>query len=109
MMDYLKSSEDLIELIAREKALCCYFTRPACAVGESLESKVESLLSTTFPKIRLVGVDMNVHQRDSESLNVFVEPTVIFFFEGKEYIRKTRNFSLVQLEPEISRIYALVF
>ena len=108
-MDYLNSSDDFRQLLSSEDALCCYFTRPSCSVGESLESKVESLLTSIYPKIRLIGIDMNSFQEESKALNVFVEPTVVFFFEGKEYIRKSRNFSMVQLSSEIQRIYTLLF
>ena len=52
---------------------------------------------------------MNENQVISAHFNVFAEPTVIVFFDGKETIRKSRNFGLQELEDAIKRPYQLIF
>ena len=74
-----------------------YFSTTSCSVGENLEPKVIELLKNEFPLIQYQPIDMNENQVISAHFNVFAEPTVIVFFDGKETIRKSRNFSLQEL------------
>jgi len=40
--------------------------------------------------------------------NVFTVPTILFYFDGKEYIRKARFVNFDELESEIERYYRLL-
>jgi hypothetical protein len=52
---------------------------------------------------------MNASPEISANNNVFVEPTILVFFEGKETIRKSRIVSIPDLSKAISRVYNLAF
>ncbi len=86
-----------------------YFSTLSCSVGEALEPKVIDLLNNNFPKIPFYFVDMNALPKISAENNVFVEPTILVFFEGKETIRKSRIISIADLSGSLLRIYNLAF
>jgi len=86
-----------------------YFSTISCNVGEALEPKVLNLLESNFPKIPFYYIDMNASPEVSAKNSVFVEPTILVFFDGKETIRKSRIISIPELSNAISRIYKLAF
>ncbi len=91
------------------EAVMLYFSTTSCSVGENLEPKVHQLLKNEFPFIHYQPIDMNENPVVSAHFNAFAEPTLIVFFEGKETIRKSRNFGLHELEDAIKRPYQLIF
>jgi len=100
---------DFEEIITQNTGVLMYFSTLSCAVGEALEPKIIDLLKTDFPKIPFYFIDINVTPEISARYSVFVEPTILVFFEGKETIRMSRHISLFELSKAISRIYKLVF
>jgi len=40
---------------------------------------------------------------------VFAAPTILVFFDGREYIRKSRNIGISELQTEIERPYSMMF
>lgn len=110
-MDYkIISSEQELEDIKRENmGVLLYFSRVTCNVGEALEPKVIQLLEDKFPKIPFYFVDMDLTPTIPAQYSVFVEPTIIVFFDGRETIRKSRLISIPELSQNIERIYSLAF
>ncbi len=110
-MDYkIISNEAEYETIIKENlGVLLYFSRPACNVGEALEPKVVKLLEEKFPKIPFYAVDMDKTPTIPVKYSVFVEPTIIVIFDGKETIRKSRIISIGELSDSIDRIYKLAF
>ena len=105
----LNNEHDFNRLLAEERALLFYFATDSCSVGEALDPKVRALLNEKFPEVWFVWVDMNLYPRVSANQNVFVEPTILFFVDGKEYLRMSRNIHLADLDVSIKRIYDLAF
>lgn len=97
------------EISIENTGVLFYFSTLSCAVGEALEPKVINLLKNDFSKIPFYFIDINATPEISAKFSVFVEPTILVFFEGKETIRMSRNISLYELSETISRIYKLVF
>lgn len=110
-MDYkIIGSEEELEQIKREElGVLLYFSRVSCNVGGALEPKVINLLKDRFPKIPFYFVDMDLTPTIAAQYSVFVEPTIIVFFDGKETIRKSRLISIPELSQAIERIYSLAF
>lgn len=92
-----------------EDAFVVYFNMAACNVGEALAPKVIDLLTQQYPKIKFFYVDREVSPEIAAQLSVFVVPTVLVFFAGKESFRKSRHFSMKELEMAISRPYQMLF
>jgi hypothetical protein len=105
----IRSKQDFDESIKTERAVLCYFSTLSCSVGEALEPKVREMIQRSFPKIKFAWIDMNALPELSAGNQVFVEPTLLLFVEGKEYLRKSRNIHLSDLSRSLERIYALAF
>ncbi len=71
--------------------------------------KIRKLLDQKYPKLDFSFIDMNIAPELCASCQVFVEPTVLLYLEGKEFLRKSRHIGLSELDMAISRIYKLAF
>lgn len=91
------------------KGVLLYFATLSCSVGEALEPKVRSLVQEKFPALVFTFVDMNAVPEFAAAHQVFAEPTVLLFVDGREYLRKSRHIGLRELEMAIERIYQLAF
>lgn len=89
--------------------MLAYFSSKNCSVCHVLEPKIEELIKSKFPKMKMVSVKSDEQPEIAADNRVFTAPTVVVFFEGREYIRKSRAFGLDELQAEIDRIYSMVF
>ena len=105
----ITTREEFEEVLKQNLGVLFYFSTLSCSVGEALEPKVMRLIEKEFPKIPFYHIDMNASAEVSANNNVFVEPTILVFFEGKETIRKSRIVSIPDLSNAIERIYKLAF
>ncbi len=104
------STEDEFNVVLKDNiGVLFYFSTVSCSVGEALEPKVMDLMEKEYLKIQYCHIDMNASPEISANNNVFVEPTILVFFEGKETIRKSRIVSIPDLSKAISRVYNLAF
>lgn len=95
--------------LKEHKGILLYFATLSCSVGEALEPKVRSLVREKFPKLAFTFVDMNTAPEFAAAQQVFAEPTILLFVDGREYLRKSRHIGLQDLEMGIERIYQLAF
>lgn len=107
--DNIHETEELEIIISANIGVLVYFSTIKCSVGEALEPKVLELIKNDFPKIATYFVDMNASPRLAAEYSVFVEPTILIFFDGKETLRKSRHISIQDLSQSISRIYKIAF
>ena len=103
------SKTEILDVINSKEAILLYFTTASCSVGEAVEPKVKELIQRNFPKIHFESIDINFDAEVAAHFNAFTEPTVLVFFDGKESIRKSRSFSIAELEENIRRLYQLFF
>ena len=110
-MDYkiIVYEEELEEIKRENLGVLLYFSKAMCNVGEALAPKVIEMLNDDFPKIPFYFIDMDLSPTLSAQYSVFVEPTIIVLFDGKETIRKSRLISIPELEQAIGRIYSIAF
>ncbi len=106
---FINTTEEFDKIIQENDAVVVYFNTVSCNVGESLAPKVEDLIRSKFPKMKFFYLDMGMNPKIAAQYSVFVEPTILVFFAGKESIRKSRHFSLHELESAIARPYSLLF
>lgn len=105
----IKSQKKLDQILRDNLGVLLYFSRLTCNVGEALEPKVKKMLEAKFPKIPFYFVDMDQTPDVAAKYTVFVEPTILVIFDGKETIRKSRIISIPDLENAIKRIYDIAF
>jgi thioredoxin 1 len=103
------SENNFEKLINEKRGVVLYFATNSCSVGEALEPKVRSLLIEKFPKLIFYFVDMNAEPEFSAKHQVFVEPTILLFIDGKEFLRKSRHIGVGELELAVERLYQLAF
>lgn len=108
-MKTIKSIEEFNRIIAGNKAAGIYFSHDACSVCKVLKPKIAEMLTEEFPGVEFLYVDVNETPDISAQNSIFTVPTVIFYFEGKEYIRKSRNISVPVLAEELTRPYEMIF
>ena len=109
MFSEIQSFEEFLKLKDEEPALLAYFSTEACNVCKVLKPKVSELLEKEFPKIKLVYIKSDVLPELAAQNQVFVAPTILIYFEGREYIRKSRNIGISELQREIERPYSMIF
>ena len=107
--DKIKTEVQFTSALDNHPAVLFYFSTLSCSVGEALEPKVRDLICREFPKIEFIWIDMNASPEILGACQVFVEPTILLFVHGKEYIRRSRNVNPGELKSSIKRIYDLAF
>jgi thioredoxin-like negative regulator of GroEL len=105
----LKTTEQAEGFIKKEIASLLYFYSDSCAPCVSLRPKVIELLENSFPKMKLAFVNSAIYPLVAANFNVFSNPALLIFFEGKEYNRLSKYVSISQLEEIIDRPYQMVF
>ena len=107
--DNIYEIEELKKVISNNLGVLVYFSTLKCSVGEALEPKVLDLINNDFPKIATCFVDMNAAPKLAAHYSIFVEPTILVFFDAKETLRKSRHISIRDLSNSIDRIYRIAF
>lgn len=87
-------------------AAAVYFASP-CGVCEAMWPRVEALFSRHFPKVPLEVVDAAASPDVAAQAGVFTVPVLVVQFGGREFLRRERNFSLVDVEQALDRVYSL--
>lgn len=102
------TSAEFNSFISSNKAAAIYFSTPDCNVCKVLKPKLIEMLNQNFPLINFAYVNCGEAKELAAQQNIFSVPTILFFFEGKEFIRKARYVNLDELEDELSRIYSML-
>jgi len=100
---------EIQNLITDKTAVLLYFYNDNCTPCVILRPKVQELVKDYFPNIELRLINAEQYPASSAHYGVFSSPTLLVFFEGKEYIRESKNISISELHDKIERIYNMVF
>ena len=109
MFNEIKSFHEFQELKKNEEALLGYFSTDACNVCKVLKPKVAELVQKKFPRIKLAYIKSDKYPEIAGQHQVFAAPTIIIFFDGREYLRRSRNIGIDELQREINRPYSMMF
>lgn len=107
--DFFNSIEAFDSALENQDAFLVYFNSNSCNVGEALAPKLMNLIENKFELMKFYFVDIEMNPEIAAQHSVFVEPTVLVFFAGKESLRKSRYFSMGEVEKAIERPYSLIF
>lgn len=100
---------DLQDAISNEAGLIAYFYNDNCAPCKSLRPKVLELLDREFPKMNILFINSEKHPEISAEYGVFSNPTLLVYFDRKEYLRKSKYISIPELKSSIQRLYDMMF
>ena len=104
-----QSPDNLSSDIKKLPAALLYLSNESCNICKVLRPQVEKLLRDEFAKMKFIYVDVNKAPELAAQFSVFTIPTVIAYFEGKEFFRKARAFGIAELATELQRPYDLLF
>jgi thioredoxin-like negative regulator of GroEL len=105
----LKGTEEFETLVEDNAGVLFYFSHDECNVCKVLKPKVGELVKKKFPLMKMFYVDVRNQPEIAGQNSVFAVPTIILFFGGKEFTRRSRNLGIDELEELISRPYSLMF
>ncbi|AXK49364.1 thiol reductase thioredoxin [Aliarcobacter trophiarum LMG 25534] len=105
----IDNKEEILEILEKSKCVLLYFGAINCGVCEVLKIKIEKKISKNFSKMKQYYINSNQNFDIASYFNVFSSPTILVFFEGKEFKRYSRNMSLDIFNSEIKRLYEMVF
>lgn len=109
MFQDIKNIGEFYLWVKGETPVLAYFSTNGCNVCKVLKPKVAQLINESFPKIKLIYINLSEIPNVGAQLRVFSVPTIIIYFEGKEFIRKSRNVGISELKGEIGRLYSILF
>ncbi len=109
MFHTITSIEQFEGFLVSHEAVLAYFSTRECHVCKVLKPKVGEMVSAHFPKMERLFAEINDMPELAARFHIFSVPTLVVFFEGREYIRKSRAFGLDELRGDISRLYGLMF
>jgi thioredoxin 1 len=105
----MQTIEEAVLAIENAQAIMVYFFSEACAPCKALRPKLDSFLNEEFTRIEKLYIEGGSAPGITAHFGVFGFPTILFFFEGKEFRRYGKSVSLNQLGSELERVYNLVF
>jgi len=97
------------QIIQSNDAVMLYFSGANCGVCKVLHPKIEKAFSQYYPLIKQIKIDVEQYPQIAGQFGVFALPTIVIYFDGKEFNRKSRNISVDGLLSEIKRPYELFF
>ena len=101
--------EDIRDIIRKKPAVMIYFYSTTCSTCQALRPKVRSMVTGSFPLMEFVEVNSEDDPTLTAEMSIFAAPTIVVFFEGKEYIRESRYASVDLLSDKISKYYTMLF
>ncbi len=103
------TSEKEFEELKKKEGVLFYFSHDECNVCKVLKPKIHDMISDHFPGLEMYYVNIKELPAVAGQESVFAVPTISVLFDGKEFIRKSRNIGLQELYEQIHRPYTLLF
>lgn len=91
------------------EAIAYYFSGADCGVCTVLKPVIKQLFAETFPAIQWQEVALDSSPEIAGQLQLFSIPTLLVYVDGKEVLRKSRNFSVGEVANALKRPYSLRF
>lgn len=67
------------------------------------------MVASDFSKLKVILIDSEAHPEITAHYGVFANPTLMVFFEGREFQRWSKFVSVSQIAEAIERPYSLLF
>ncbi|MBS9782616.1 MAG: thioredoxin family protein [Arcobacter sp.] len=108
-MTLMNRLETLEENINMDNPILIYFSSKNCSVCEVLKPKIEESILKNFPKFKLFEIKSGENRDIASSFSVFSSPSIIIYFDKKEFKRYGRNMSVYEMIEDIKRPYKLMY
>jgi thioredoxin-like negative regulator of GroEL len=94
---------------AGQPAVAIWFSAAGCGVCSVLRPRVKALFEEVFPQVQWLEVDTTSQPEVAAQHQVFTIPTLLVFLDGREFLRRARNFSPAEVRDALERPYGLLF
>ncbi|MEN8249694.1 MAG: thioredoxin family protein [Bacteroidota bacterium] len=101
--------EEIRDKVRSSEAVLLYFKNDNCAPCHVLRPKVKELIDEHFPKVEMIIIDSLENPEFAGEFQVYANPTLLVFFDAKEYIRKSKYVAIPELKAEMGRLYGMMF
>ncbi|MBX3043865.1 MAG: thioredoxin family protein [Candidatus Kapabacteria bacterium] len=105
----ITSFDELNNEISNKLISLVYLSHQNCSVCKVLKPKISELLTEEYPNVKMLYADIEKIPEIKGQFSVFAVPTIIFFIEGRENFRRSRNIGIGELRDLIERPYQFLF
>ena len=106
-MIQISTKSEIEDKISSGNPVLIYFSGENCSVCKVLKPKIQEQISKNFPKIEVFEIKADLYKEIASNFSVFSIPTILVFFDSKEFFRKSRNLSVSLFIDELKRPYTL--
>jgi len=106
---FAQTLEEANEFLRENPAVLVFFSDESCNVGDALSPKLQDMVKSEFPEMKFLEVNVQMLPEARGYYNVFVIPSVLVYFDGRETIRQARHISVAKIAKEIDRVYSIMF
>ena len=104
------SSREAFDALVQERdGLLVLFTGSSCNVADAVEPKLLRMAAERYPGLETLVIPGEGAEALQAQLGVFVFPTVIAYFGGRESARFVRTFSIDAVAQALARPYSILF
>ena len=107
-MKQIQTQQKLNEIIETNDAVLLYFSGENCSVCKVLKPKIEEVVKNNFSKIQLCEIKTDESLELTAQFMVFSIPTILVYFDKKEFKRYGRNMSIPLFVEDLQRPYDLI-
>ncbi|WP_216829716.1 thioredoxin family protein [Alkalihalobacterium elongatum] len=101
------TSLDMVEEFIKENQFSfIYISRTNCGVCHALLPQVKELLQE-FPLIELCYINADHIEEVAGRFSIFTVPALLFYIDGKEYIREARFVHMDALKEKVAKLYEI--
>lgn len=104
----MQTLESINQTLSTQDAVLLYFSAPTCNVCHALKPKLTEAIMEHFPTFVIESIDISETPEIASYFTVFAIPTVLIFFQGREFLRKSRHMSVGEVVDAIKRPYNLM-
>ncbi|HZW76981.1 MAG TPA: thioredoxin family protein [Flavobacteriaceae bacterium] len=107
-MDKIDGFQGFSEMLKDRQMVVFFFSTENCSVCTTLKPKIREMIEIHFPKMEFQTINLNDQPELTSVFGVYTAPTLLVYFEGKEYIRKSQNMGIDEVKEAIERLYKLM-
>lgn len=104
----MQTLESINQTLSTNDAVMLYFSAPACNVCHALKPKLTEAILDQFPTFVIESIDISKTPEIASHFSVFAIPTVLIFFQRREFLRKSRHMSVDEVVGDIRRPYNIM-
>ena len=103
----ISTLDEINKIISTGKPVLIYFSGQNCSVCKALKPKIKQEVSKNFPEMKLFEIKADLYKEIASNFSVFSIPTILVFFDSKEFKRYGANISVSRFCDELKRPYKL--